>query len=318
MFKRLTCGLLKPSFSMQAQGPSLRFFLAKNYPAATTIATLPQELIDNIIDFLHSDTKSLLACRLVCSAWVSAAGHHIFRCPSLIDYRFRRSHKSNSPRSFIELLQCPTNTIGQHIRGFSLAVASGELLNDLIAVLSEFPINRITIHLTPHGCMPQILLEIPHIFPNVTQLGLYAILRLSITDQIVQYAFTFPLLRHLSINLHGQGPFEAVLSELSSAVLRNLQYLSLELNAWDECVWGLDWLRLVGWPSRLDTLKIVFNQSGGSHGPGWRRPAITSSGLNEWLEVTRDTLSCLIVTFEPYDPDQKPRMSLLMLTPAVS
>lgn len=41
-------------------------------------ATLPVELVDRIIDFLHDDKKSLRSCSLVHRSWLDASRHHIF------------------------------------------------------------------------------------------------------------------------------------------------------------------------------------------------------------------------------------------------
>ncbi|KAI0078321.1 hypothetical protein K474DRAFT_938553 [Panus rudis PR-1116 ss-1] len=41
--------------------------------------TLPQEVIDYIIDFLHDDKASLLQCSLVHRTWLDASYHHIFK-----------------------------------------------------------------------------------------------------------------------------------------------------------------------------------------------------------------------------------------------
>ena len=40
--------------------------------------TLPPELIDIIIDHLHSDRRALAACSLVCKTWRLSARHHLF------------------------------------------------------------------------------------------------------------------------------------------------------------------------------------------------------------------------------------------------
>ncbi|KAK0203096.1 hypothetical protein DFS33DRAFT_1262110 [Desarmillaria ectypa] len=42
------------------------------------LPSLPQELIDNIIDHLHNDNISLLNCALVCRAWLSTSRLHLF------------------------------------------------------------------------------------------------------------------------------------------------------------------------------------------------------------------------------------------------
>jgi hypothetical protein len=39
---------------------------------------LPPELVDIIIDLLHTDQKTLATCALVCKSWVPASRHHLF------------------------------------------------------------------------------------------------------------------------------------------------------------------------------------------------------------------------------------------------
>ncbi|OCH84584.1 hypothetical protein OBBRIDRAFT_741339, partial [Obba rivulosa] len=42
------------------------------------IPTLPPELTDHIIDFLHDDRQALQACALVSRAWLPSAQLHLF------------------------------------------------------------------------------------------------------------------------------------------------------------------------------------------------------------------------------------------------
>ncbi|KAF8075343.1 hypothetical protein FPV67DRAFT_629796 [Lyophyllum atratum] len=44
-----------------------------------SIATLPQELVDQIIDHLHDQDLTLKACALVCRTWLTPCRSHIFR-----------------------------------------------------------------------------------------------------------------------------------------------------------------------------------------------------------------------------------------------
>jgi hypothetical protein len=43
-----------------------------------SMANLPLELTDRVIDFLHSDKNALAACSLVCKSWVPASRYHFF------------------------------------------------------------------------------------------------------------------------------------------------------------------------------------------------------------------------------------------------
>jgi len=45
--------------------------------------TLPQELIDSIIDYCHDDPPTLKTCALVCKAWLPSSRSHIFQSISL-------------------------------------------------------------------------------------------------------------------------------------------------------------------------------------------------------------------------------------------
>ncbi|KAK0209281.1 hypothetical protein DFS33DRAFT_523381 [Desarmillaria ectypa] len=43
------------------------------------MSLLPQELVDQIIDYLHDDIQSLRACSTVCRTWTRSSQRHIFR-----------------------------------------------------------------------------------------------------------------------------------------------------------------------------------------------------------------------------------------------
>jgi hypothetical protein len=65
--------------------------------------SLPDELTDRIIDFLHSDEDALSSCSLVCKAWLPSNRYHysLYISPRNVDY-------------LVELLATPTLTIGKH------------------------------------------------------------------------------------------------------------------------------------------------------------------------------------------------------------
>jgi hypothetical protein len=43
-----------------------------------SMALLPLEITDRIIDFLHDDRKALYTCRLVCREWIHSSRTHLF------------------------------------------------------------------------------------------------------------------------------------------------------------------------------------------------------------------------------------------------
>ncbi|KAI0699687.1 hypothetical protein BC835DRAFT_1518376 [Cytidiella melzeri] len=73
--------------------------------------SLPQELLDYTIDFLHDDAEALASCSLVSRQWNSSAKHHLF---SFI-------HLSGREKllAFLELIRSP-NSICAHIRGLQV------------------------------------------------------------------------------------------------------------------------------------------------------------------------------------------------------
>ncbi|ESK88748.1 hypothetical protein Moror_1265 [Moniliophthora roreri MCA 2997] len=46
--------------------------------SSTSSSTLPQELVDQIIDHLHNDVQSLRSCSTVCRAWLPSSRLHLF------------------------------------------------------------------------------------------------------------------------------------------------------------------------------------------------------------------------------------------------
>jgi hypothetical protein len=53
-------------------------FLPRADARKPRLPTLPPEVIDMVIDFLHSDKRSLAACSLTCKMWLSSSRFHLF------------------------------------------------------------------------------------------------------------------------------------------------------------------------------------------------------------------------------------------------
>ncbi|KAJ7883411.1 hypothetical protein B0H14DRAFT_3432867 [Mycena olivaceomarginata] len=71
------------------------------------IIRFPQELVDEIIDYLGGDHDALIACSMVCRAWVSCCRRRLFKTCALL------------PRNvlgFCDLLRSPECTLLQHVR----------------------------------------------------------------------------------------------------------------------------------------------------------------------------------------------------------
>jgi hypothetical protein len=90
------------------------------------IPTLPAELTDRIIDFLHADKDALLPCSLVCKAWLPSSRYH---CSLSIS--------SRNVDSFVELLTTPISTIGKHAHYLEIQ-SSTTILLKIAPYLSSF------------------------------------------------------------------------------------------------------------------------------------------------------------------------------------
>ena len=82
--------------------------IEKNPLSASTIImarikSLPAELTDRVIDYLHSDKLALSACSLVCKTWVPASRYHFFQ-------RNFVSLADDNVDAFVELLDSPAST----------------------------------------------------------------------------------------------------------------------------------------------------------------------------------------------------------------
>jgi hypothetical protein len=67
---------------------------------------LPAELTDAIVDFLHSDRRSLSSCSLVCRDWLPTARYHLFH---------RMEITARNVESLIRILNTPACAIPNHV-----------------------------------------------------------------------------------------------------------------------------------------------------------------------------------------------------------
>ncbi|KAJ7602337.1 hypothetical protein FB45DRAFT_901910 [Roridomyces roridus] len=133
--------------------------------------SLPRELCDLIIDYLHADRAALAACALVCRAWVPASRFHLFDHISLSETTGRAAVVLNT------LLSNPHASMGRSVRSLDLfdALAPIQITYnrahkppDIKPLLTLVPhIGRLThIHtlaltdlpfdLLPSGCFPRV------------------------------------------------------------------------------------------------------------------------------------------------------------------
>jgi hypothetical protein len=98
----------KSTFSRQYVAHSLRLLLAArpDVRLVAIIPILPQETLEEILDFLHDDHQSLLACSLTSMRLVSVSRFHLFSEVAL---------KSDGLCTFLELLDAPWSSFSNSI-----------------------------------------------------------------------------------------------------------------------------------------------------------------------------------------------------------
>jgi hypothetical protein len=86
----------------------------------TTSVALPPEVIDAILDHLHSDQGTLLTCSLVSSLWLPASRYHAFGRIAL--------HTANLV-DFLETINAPRTTLAPYVRRIDIAGLDVERFN---------------------------------------------------------------------------------------------------------------------------------------------------------------------------------------------
>ncbi|KAJ7060810.1 hypothetical protein C8F01DRAFT_175282 [Mycena amicta] len=115
-----------------------------------SLAALAQELVDTILDFLHSDHHSLLQVSLVARKWVPATRYHLFErvMLSLVRHRGSLGGTYDTARPFLDLCRSPLCTILPSIQEVSIAVeverAPNEpgIIEELIELLGSSPVRK--------------------------------------------------------------------------------------------------------------------------------------------------------------------------------
>lgn len=90
--------------------PSLKAHLllpGDNTWSINTMARLPLEITDMIVDYLHKDRSSLATCSAVSKTLLPASRYHLFHRVKILNARVA---------TFVDLLKSPLSTINGHIR----------------------------------------------------------------------------------------------------------------------------------------------------------------------------------------------------------
>ncbi|KIK52120.1 hypothetical protein GYMLUDRAFT_100805 [Collybiopsis luxurians FD-317 M1] len=251
------------------------------------MAILSQELIDYILDFLHTSVPSLTSSSLVCRSWLPTTRYHLFRTPVLYQLSLGRSPKDNTG-PFLELLDSPICTFRHTIQGCVLNIQRVALLRRCIDALATHTTLTGTLLIahwqTSRGLELTNDLQIPQKFSSIRSF-VYSPLSDVWSSDLSQLIVSLPHLESLSIfanirDVHGTLPVLLIERERQK-VLVNLRKLRLRMfNPSAFLEWMLNY---PGYTPRIDTLDIVVGSK--SH-TGWG----LIGALRPFLVANSDTL----------------------------
>ncbi|KAH9947976.1 hypothetical protein B0H21DRAFT_300205 [Amylocystis lapponica] len=156
--------------------------------------TIPPEMCDYVINFLHDDTRALGACSLTCRAWVPATQVHLFRNISL--------DNSKLFTAFCRLLHTAPH-LGYHVRELSIARTSVAVNCDVNDPEAGLNLCSILTHLSGIQTLGFYLTHLPSVptlgfYVPLTELTLVAC-RFPAFDDFIDLFYSFPQLEHLHL-----------------------------------------------------------------------------------------------------------------------
>ncbi|KAJ7087094.1 hypothetical protein C8R44DRAFT_893262 [Mycena epipterygia] len=161
--------------------------------------TLPGELVESIIDWIHFDSpSSLSACALVCREWVARTRHHHFASILLI-----RARDIDTVTPFLHLLRSPLATFTSSVREVLLLHRTSPATTilsagDVILLLARSGIQPTRLELDCEFSQLGMQGAQPDSFVSVTHLGL-ALAKDIPLESLPTYLCSFPSLQSLSV-----------------------------------------------------------------------------------------------------------------------
>lgn len=281
-------------------------------------SSLPLELIDFSIDFLHADMQSLSACSLVCRSWVPATRFHLFGSVEIhqsLQAAASRRHCRNPANtlSFIKLLESRDNTISPYIRSAMLDMTGVDIPDKLISALCNARVNITKLDITTYRQSLTFLLRIPQVFSGITNLEIKVSQALyhntedyARIHEGLLFAMSFPALHTLcfdaSFELDTEVPPStcAKLDVSHNIIFHHLHTLTLRVQDSETVI---EWLRSSGWQPHLRKLSVHIYHPW--HGKG--RPM---AHLNALLEDNSETLEDFTVIVDGGDGEDLPLKSM--------
>ncbi|KAF7315999.1 hypothetical protein MIND_00117200 [Mycena indigotica] len=166
----------------------------------SAVASLAQELVDAILDFLHDDRASLLQSSLVARQWVPATRYHLFQriTLSLVRHRGSTTGIRDTARPFLQLSRSPLCTMLPGIQDVLIAVQAdweAQLIQNIIELLGSSPIRKLLF--IDMESEPKPLAWIAQHFPHLREL-VYNGTTHFLSDPLALVT-SFPHLRSLSL-----------------------------------------------------------------------------------------------------------------------
>lgn len=99
---------------------------------------VPPEIVDMIIDHLHAERKSLMACSLVDSLWLHAARFHLLSGVAIvIDAQQLNRESGRSKEPLYHLIDAPYSTIAPYIRHLRLEGTCDRLIGQRCSAFDQ-------------------------------------------------------------------------------------------------------------------------------------------------------------------------------------
>lgn len=202
------------------------------------MTALPPELVDTVVDFLHADKDSLLACSLTCKAWLPASQYHLFYEIALTPPELQ---------TFLEYIDSSSSSIVTLIR----RLVVHRSVSSIMGLLRVKFITPKTGHLTKHLQRLESLIiselhwnvlsaEVRQLLSSPQRIKYLELHRVNFGSihQTVEFICSFPALKHLSIRGWIMKPpfvqmsepiVEAPFLSQSSSLQVHISYINLDM-----------------------------------------------------------------------------------------
>ena len=191
-------------------------------PADVLYPTLPQELIERVIEYCAWDERTLLACSLVSRSWATASRRYLFRIICL--------HTHTSVAAFLRLVASPPHNIIPFVRKLDIMeLDSKAWMRSLFHRLPSFPyLECVAMQMVPNSyhfkwgfhLSTDIRMAFTDLFVGITKLELSAMF--SSFYELCELICSFPHLRSLVLNGANWQTFSDSDSILTIPTLRDL------------------------------------------------------------------------------------------------